>query len=176
MTPWWDARVNGCMNPCILQLGSRWRKSFNLPTLYARERSPGTHWTETGRISQPNTTLRRKDFCPALNRIPVIYSLDSHWDDSIIRAPNIAWQRDADAKFLRRFLKHTRRVSLIYWTNLNTVMKSSVFMGSKNPLSWLQQPADGFCLEPEEPSLHSHSPPLFSKILCNDVSQLKIEG
>jgi hypothetical protein len=132
-------------------------QSFKLRTLYAREGAPGTHWTKTGRTSQLNTTLRRENFCPALNRIPVTYSLASHCDDSIIPAANITWQLDADAKYLRRFLKHTRRMSLIYWTHRNTVMKSSVFMGCKNPLSWLQQPTAGSRLEPQESSLHSQS-------------------
>ena len=117
-----------------------------------------------------------KKFCLVLSRTPVIYSLASHCDVSIVPAANITWQLDADAMFLRTFLKHTRRVSLMYWTYLNTVMKSSLFMGCKNPLSWLQQPAAGSCFGPEESSLHSHSPSLFSKILRNDVSQLKIEG
>jgi len=84
--------------------GSTHGKEHQVPT---EQKLGGSH-SQTRRWEE-------KKFCPALNRIPAICSLASHCNDSIIPAPNITWQLDADAKFLRRFLKHTRRVSLIYW-------------------------------------------------------------
>jgi len=154
------------MNSRIIQLGSRWRllqASDALRTGSSTRYPLNRNWADL----TAKHDAERKKFLPCLKSNP--RHPFRHCDDSI----NITWL-DTDAKFLRRFLKPTRRVSLMYWTCLNTIMKSSVFMGFKNPLSWLQQPVVGSCLEPEEFSLHSHTPPLFSKILCNDVSQLKI--
>jgi len=44
MKAYWES---GGIFPCVLDIGTRWRwvVSFTPPSLYPRERAPGTHWT-----------------------------------------------------------------------------------------------------------------------------------
>lgn len=148
--------------PRIIQLGSRWR------TFHDRGRTPGARYTEQKLDRSHSQTRRWEEKIPAPTSIPQPVTKMTPLFLLLISRGNLMLMQ-----VLRRFLKYTWSGSLTDWS-IWRLMKSSEFVGCKNPLSWLQQLAAGSCLEPEEYSLHLHRLTLSSMIQCNAVSHLRL--